>query len=203
MPVECDGEPPPTWQLSGTVAGSATTIVFDSMGVAIEQLGASATLGHFGSPRLGWTASAGGVFWGRIDDRDIAGGASVAGTVNWLPLYESPRRPFIAVTGSAGTEYLRATADDLQRHRWWAFDLRAGVMVGKTLWDRVVPYAALRVFGGPVLWTLAGQDVVGGDRYHVTFGAGLVVRLPRDADVSAEIMPLGERSASLGFTWRL
>ena len=173
------------------------------MPIAIEELGAAATIGRFPSPRLGWTATAGGVLAGHIDGRDIAGGATAAGTVNWLPLYESPRRPFIAVTGSLGTSYVRATADDLQRHRWWAFDLRAGAMVGKTLWDRVVPYAAVRVFGGPVLWTLAGADVVGGDRYHVTVGAGLVVRLPRDADLSAEVMPLGERSASLGFTWRL
>jgi len=71
---------------------------------------------------------------------------------------------------------------------------------------------AIQTQTGASTYTITAKDiqaqylepyVVGGDRYHVTVGAGLVVRLPRDADLSAEVMPLGERSASLGFTWRL
>ena len=203
MPEKCDGSEPSTWQVTGSVSGFSTQIVFDGMRVAVEQLATTATVGNFASPRLGWSASAGGILAGRIEGRDVSGGGTVSGTLSWLPVYERPARPFVAFTATLGASFARALGDDEMRHSWWAFDLRAGAMVGKTLWDRVVPYAAVRVFGGPVLWTLAGADVVGGDRYHVTVGAGLVVRLPRDADLSAEVMPLGERSASLGFTWRL
>ena len=53
-----------------------------------------------------------------------------------------------------------------------AFDLRGGVTVGKTFAERWVPYASVRAFAGPVMWHRAGEDVTGGDRYHVTAGAG-------------------------------
>ncbi len=203
MPEDCDGSAPPTWQVTGSVAGFSTTIVFDAMDVDVEQLAVTATVGHFATPRLGWTASAGGIVAGRIADRDISGGATVAGTINWLAVYEGALHPFVAVTGSLGTSYVRATADDMHRRSWWAFDGRAGAMVGKTFAEHWVPYAAARVFGGPVFWTLGGDGVVGSDRYHVTLGGGLVVRLPHHADISVELMPLGEQSAALGATLRL
>ncbi len=51
-----------------------------------------------------------------------------------------------------------------------------------------------------MFWHRAGAAVVGGDRYHVTAGAGLTVRLPGQVDVTAELMPLGEQSATVGVT---
>ena len=41
------------------------------------------------------------------------------------------------------------------------------------------------------------------DRYHVTLGGGLVVRLPGSVDLTAEGMPLGEKSAAVGVTLHL
>lgn len=66
-----------------------------------------------------------------------------------------------------------------------------------------MPYATARGFGGPVWWRRAGSEQIGSDRYHVTAGAGLIVRLPGSFDVTAEAMPLGERSAALGMTRHL
>jgi len=200
LPHDCDGTEPPTWQVTGSVAGFSTTIVFDAMHVSVEQLAVTATLGRFATPRFGWTVSAGGVIGGSIDDRTVSGGATIAGSINWLVVYERERRPFVALTGSLGTSYVRAIADDLRHRTWWAIDGRAGVMVGKTLAERWVPYLAARVFGGPVFWELSGAAVTGNDRYHVTLGAGLIARLPGGIDVTAEAMPLGERSAVLGVT---
>jgi hypothetical protein len=142
----------------------------------------------------------GGIFAGSIDGRDLGGGATVGGTLSWLPVYERAVRPFVAFTASAGIGFARARADDEMQHSWWAFDLRGGITVGKTLAGRWVPYASARGFGGPVFWRHAGAGVVGGDRYHATLGAGLIARLPRGIDVTAEAMPLGERSAALGVT---
>ena len=200
MPAECDGSDPPTWQVTGAVSGFSTEIVFNDMRIPVEQLATTATLGHFPTARLGWSVTAGGVLAGQIDGRDVSGGGTVAGTVSWLPVYEGARRPFLAVTGTLGTAFVRAPADDAMTHSWWAFDARVGVTVGKTFAGRWVPYASLRGFGGPVFWQRAGEGITGGDRYHVTAGAGLIVRLPGSLDLTVEGMPLGERSAAFGLT---
>jgi hypothetical protein len=202
LPGQCDGSDPPTWQVSGTVSGFSTDIVFDGKRVAVEQLATTASVGNFPTPRLGWSITAGGVVAGKIGDASISGGATASGAVSWLPVYERPGRPFVAVTGSLGAGYARAPVDGMA-HSWWALDARGGVAVGKTLGDHWVPYLAARAFAGPVFWRLAGADVTGADRYHVTAGLGLTVRLPRSLDVTAEGMPLGERSAALGVTVHL
>lgn len=190
--------------MTGSVSGFSTDIVFDGgVRLPVEQLAATATVGHFASPRLGWSLTAGGVLGGTIEHRDVSGGATGVATLSWLPVYERPGRPFIAVTGSLGTSFVRAMGDDAMTHSWWAFDARAGVTVGKTFADRWVPYASARGFGGPVYWEHAGAGVSGSDRYHVTLGGGLIVRLPASVDVTAEVMPLGERSAALGVTLHL
>lgn len=203
MPAECDGSDPPTWQLTGALSGFSTQIVFEGTRVSVEQLAATATVGHFGSPRFGWSVTAGGILAGQIDDRDVSGGGTVAGTVSLLPLYEGARRPFVGLTATFGTAYARAQGDDEMQHSWWALDLRGGVTVGKTIAERWVPYLSARVFAGPVFWHRAGDDVVGADRYHVTVGAGLIVRLPGGIDATVEGMPLGEQSAALGVTKHL
>jgi hypothetical protein len=203
LPGHCDGTEPPTWQLTGAVSGFSTQIVFDGVRVPVEQFATTATVGNFPTPRLGWSATAGGVVAGQIDGRDVSGGATLVGSLSWLPMYERETRPFVAVTGSLGTSYVRAPGDDRMTHSWLAFDARAGVTVGKTFADHFVPYVSARGFGGPVMWHRAGGDVSGGDRYHYTVGGGLIVRLPRSLDVALEGMGLGERSAALGVTLHL
>lgn len=202
LPGQCDGSDPPTWQVSGTVSGFSTDIDFGATRLAVEQLATTASVGNFPSPRLGWSITAGGVVAGKIGDADITGGATASGTVSWLPVYEGRTRPFVAFTASFGVGFARASLDQMP-HSWWAFDARGGVAVGKTVAEHWVPYLAVRGFGGPVYWRVAGVDGTGSDRYHVTVGAGLTVRLPRSLDLTAEGMPLGEHSAALGLTLHL
>lgn len=203
MPAECDGSAPSTWQVTGAVSSFSTQIKFDGARVPVEQLAATATVGNFPSPRLGWSVTAGGILGGEVEGRDVSGGGTLVGTLTWLPVYERAVRPFVALTGSLGASFARAQADDQMTRSWVGTDARAGVTVGKTFAARWVPYLAARVFEGPVFWHRAGDDVVGGDRYHVTFGGGLIVRLPGSVDVTVEGMPLGERSAAVGVALHL
>jgi hypothetical protein len=80
----------------------------------------------------------------------------------------------------------------------YAFDVRAALTVGKTFWNTLSPYAAVRAFGGPVFWSYDGKSLLGTDQYHVQVGGGLVTALPRGFDVFVEGVPLGERAVTLG-----
>lgn len=200
MPESCDGDDAsPTWQVTAAADATSTTLSFDGAHVALREYAVTATIGHFATPRLGWTIGGGAIVGGTIEGRPIAGGATIAAALSWLPVYERARRPFVGVSASLAAAYARATADDGAQHAFSPWDLRGGVMVGKTF-SPVVVYAAARVFGGPVFWHRNGDGVVGTDRYHVTVGAGVTVRLPARFDLAIEAMPLGEQSAAAALT---
>ena len=179
----------------------ATTIVFAGVPVSLRETAATATIGHFATSRLGWSITAGGIIAGSVEGRDLHGGGTIGASVSYLALLESARRPFAGVSATLGTALIRATADDGRTRLWSAWDVRGGVIVGKTL-GRLVPYLAGRVFGGPVFWHRSGDPVIGGDRFHVTAGIGLILRLPGGVDLTGEGMPLGEHSATAAVSLR-
>jgi len=80
-----------------------------------------------------------------------------------------------------------------------AADLRLGATVGWMILERFVPYATARVFGGPVFWrALAdGGDLSGTDRYHFQVGGGLTAIIVSGLYITAEHVPLGEKSSSI------
>jgi hypothetical protein len=80
----------------------------------------------------------------------------------------------------------------------YAFDVRAGLTVGKTFWSVLSPYASLRAYGGPVIWTYKGKTVVGSDDYHVQGAFGVAAALPEGWDAFAEGAPGGERGVTVG-----
>lgn len=80
----------------------------------------------------------------------------------------------------------------------YAFDIGLNLTVGKTFWNVLSPYASARVFGGPVIWKLAGKTQTGTDLHHYKIAAGMVCALPRNVDLFAEVAPLGERSVTIG-----
>lgn len=201
LPETCDGTAIPTWSITGAVETMSTTIVFEGARVALRETAATATIGHFTTARLGWSITAGGIVAGSIEGRGVRGGGTLGGSVSYLALYESARRPFVGVSATFGTALIRGTADDGSGRSWSAWDLRGGVIAGKTF-GPFVPYLAARGFGGPVFWYRSGGAATGSDRYHVTAGAGLILRLPGRIDVTFEGMPLGEQSATLGASLR-
>jgi hypothetical protein len=80
----------------------------------------------------------------------------------------------------------------------YAFDVRVGLTVGKTFWNAISPYAAVRAFGGPVFWNIDGQTRSGTDRLHFQVAAGMVSSLPGGVDLFAEGSPGGERAVTIG-----
>lgn len=159
-----------------------------------------ATLSYHPGPRYGVAVGAGAVLGGSANTGSSGDvGLGEIGTVSgsWLALLETARRPFVLATAALSVSTTTAVSDDGARHRLTAGDLRAGIAVGKSF-GRVVPYAAARVFGGPVYWRLGGADVTGTDAYHYTIGVGARVRLPAHFDAFVEAMPIGAASFSLG-----
>jgi hypothetical protein len=150
------------------------------------------------SPSLGFAVGLGAILDGAAGehDGDVSSGAAASAAVTWLALFEGERRPFVLLSLSLAGSRAEAVSDDGEPHGLSAFDARAGVMAGKTF-GPATPYAVARVFGGPVSWTLGGEDVTGGDVHHYTVGAGASVRLARRVNLAVEGMALGERSATV------
>lgn len=181
----------------------ATDLSFASGdGAYIERRAATASLSYRVSDTISVQAGLGATLGGRFVFReerfklDPGWIASVAGT--WKVYGKTRDDPFVIVGGALAasggpTRDAAGGAQDM-----FAIDLRISALAGKTFFDVLSPYVALRAFGGPVFWRYRGEDLVGGDQYHFQVGAGLLLALPRRFDVFVEVVPLGERAAALG-----
>lgn len=78
-----------------------------------------------------------------------------------------------------------------------AADLRAGLRATWTVARAFFPYAALRVFGGPVTWDRETGSRSGSDVHHYQFALGAALKWGPVLFV-AEAAPVGERGASAG-----
>jgi len=108
------------------------------------------------------------------------------------------RVPTIDVSLSLGASWTRAAAPDIQvKTTYFAADARLGARAGWSIGGKVFPYAAIRVFGGPVHWEISEEDVTGTDIHHYQLAAGSAVQLGSVA-VYAEWAGLGEKALSVG-----
>ena len=160
------------YQLSGT-----TTLSF---GAGAGTGGSLTVSGIHYAIRPGWLAT------GSYARRLVDGEGSLPFVILGLSFGASGASTAVSVSGFESTAPL------------YAFDFRAGLTVGKTFLDVLSAYAAARVFGGPVVWKLAGAAALGTDVNHYQLAAGLVTALPRGFDVFLEGAPLGERSVTVG-----
>jgi hypothetical protein len=178
------------------MTGFRTELGFDDIETRVEETSVVATASYQASPRWGFQLGAGVVLGGEIvrgnEIFDVGTGGTLSVAASHLPVYETARRPFLLVTLALAASFASAGDESLT-----AGDLRAGVMAGKTFGGVVTPYVTARVFGGSVFWTIAGDSVVGGDEHHYALGGGATLRLGR-FDLFAELLPLGERSLTLG-----
>jgi hypothetical protein len=205
LPQQCNGTVTETpWSAGVTVSGFSTTIDFGEARAGLDEQSAVASLGYHFGPRWGLNGTVGAILGGRTAvagvDRDVSAGLIASLSGNWLAVYEGARRPFLLASATLGVSTVTAVSDDDQRHRLTSSDLRLASLVGKTF-GPLVPFAVARLFGGPVAWRLGGKSVLGGDTHHYAVGAGLIARLPARLDLFAELVPLGERSATAGLTF--
>ena len=108
------------------------------------------------------------------------------------------RSPAVDLSLFLGASWTRTVAPGLSgKTRYFASDARFGVRAGWTAPGESFVYLAARVFGGPVKWKLADQDVTGTDTHHYQLAAGAAKRIGR-AGIYLEFAPVGERAMSAG-----
>lgn len=173
--------------------------------IEVQQFAVVAIGGYSWPSRLSVRGSIGAVLDGSLEgagerhdlDPGIVGSVSVAR--QWLI-------GAWFVTGSAGLSASRATTTRqdamAEPAAIVATDLRLGAMVGRTF-GVVSPYVLARGFAGPVSWSLGGTDVKGSDTHKYQLGIGASVALGADLAILIDVAALGERSASLGMSYRL
>lgn len=174
----------------------------DDTSAKLSEQSAVATLGYYLSGDTVLRASVGAVLNGELErssahyDLDPGWLVVLGASTRWR--LGDGRRWFATGSVTAGVSATSTAAPDGARADLRAWDLRVGGAAGATLADRFSPYLLARVFGGPVEWSVDGDDVLGTDRYHVQLGAGMSVALPAGVSALVDLSALGERSASLG-----
>jgi len=187
------------WSLSGVTTWTALNF---SGGLRADETRTATLLSVAYSPTPRWTfeAGAGAAFGGKLSLPDgahtFSPGPSTMLGASWK-IVEG--RPFVIASAQLSFTSARTHSDSAAATAAYdAFDLRLSGIVGVTLWDRLSPYALVRVFGGPIEWTYAGAQVTGTDVNHYQVGAGLALLLTRRCDLFVEGAPLGEQALAGG-----
>lgn len=93
-------------------------------------------------------------------------------------------------------------SDNKSKTDYISTDVRLDIRSSWKVNNRFFPFAAVRVFGGPIMWNIDGDDVAGTDIYHYHLSIGSAVKVgPTVAFL--EWAGLGEQSfkAGLSFAW--
>jgi len=213
-PTGCEGNyqarPERAWILGAALGAFDTELIFeDDTEPDITEISLVASGGYRWGE--GWSArlAAGAVLAGTIehDGRTHEVGAGWVVAASLSRSFTFAGRWFAAGSVTAGFSSI-STEEDLgasmgERVDLMSGDVRLGVIAGVTLWERVSPYAQARAFGGPVMWTLDGQDITGTDQHHYQLGLGVNASLPWDLSALLDVSVLGERALSIGVSAEL
>jgi len=192
----------PLWQLSATYGLAASELSFSndetvSVRRRVVSVGIERRLGDRWAIQAGAGASLGGDLQLGDERYDLAPGwvASLGGSLRILE--GEGMDPFLlaALSIAVGSALAQGPTDEAM---FTASDARLSLTVGKVFWHALAPYAVARVFGGPVFWKRHGESITGTDKYHVELGVGLLATAGGRMGAFFELIPLGERSVSLG-----
>ncbi len=193
---------PLRFRVSAGVIESATTIVFSGADeVRLERTAVSAAFEWRLRDDLSLSFSAGAMLRGRMwgaEQATVQPGALAAVTLSWRIVEPVGQAPLVLWTNTVSFVWHQTLLSSGERVPYTAFDLRTGIVVGKTFWNMFTPYAVARLFGGPVYWRVGGQAAQGTDKFHFQVGAGAVLSLKRIVDLYVEAVPLGELAAVAG-----
>ena len=147
---------------------------------------------------------AGAVLGGSFDapgaPAEVLPGPLFQAQASWLALDGRGAVPFLALTAGLSGSWTR-TRGPSGEVALSALDLSLSASAGKAIAGVVAPYLGVKVFGGPVYWTWAGQPVTGTDAYHYQVAVGVAAALPWGLDLVAEAAPFGARSATISVGW--
>jgi hypothetical protein len=181
-----------------------TTIGFGDRDADLTETSVAMGVSRRFGPDLSVRVAAGAVLGGTLETEsrefDVGTGvlASVAVSYRWS--LGPKKRWFVSATGAFSASFTDTTEKTAgaPTESLSAMDLRVGVIAGATIARRFSPYLLARGFGGPVGWTLDGEELTGSDRNKYQVGAGVSVTLPANINLVIDGSALGERSASLG-----
>jgi len=106
--------------------------------------------------------------------------------------------PFIDLSLFLGASWSETeTQGSADKTSYFAADARLGARAGWNTGGTIFPYAAARVFGGPVDWEINGEEVTGTDEHHYQLAIGAAVRAGA-VSIYAEWAGLGEKGLSAG-----
>jgi hypothetical protein len=195
------------WRAGAAFGVAGTNLIFQNApDVAIERRAATVAIECRVAAETTLTLGGGASLGGSMITE---GGARFQILPGWLVSFTYARRllegrgaaPFLMIAISAaasGANTRESRPGSTDGGMLYAIDVRAGLVVGKTFWNVLSPYGALRGFGGPVFWDYRGATAVGTDQYHFQVGFGMVASLPRRFDLYVEGAPLGERAFTFG-----
>lgn len=140
---------------------------------------------------------------GSTEHYEIRPGVVWALTVGRRWFGTKPAMPYLLLVGTfSGSSTSTRRESDGEVAGLHAFDAKADLSVGWTLGDAFSPYAAVRAFGGPVLWKQDGEQRLAGDLYHVTLACGFNLSIANRVSAYFDGAFLGARGLSGGFAVR-
>ena len=183
-----------------------TTVRFDGdRDVDVEMSTVSAAAGWLINDRWTARASAGVILGGELKPgdgsvHDVDGGGIAAIGAEYRALVGGAGELFVDLSMFLGMSWTKtAVAGSATQKSYSATDARLGVRSGYNVGNKFFPFLGLRVFGGPVKWELADEDVTGSDIHHYQVALGAAAQLGR-IGLFAEYAGLGEKAFSAGLS---
>jgi hypothetical protein len=203
------------WHVGGGLSSSSTTLVFQGKGLdeklELDQWRSAffSTLEWRATPRWNLRSGLGMSWFGGLGDSDatvyegINPGVVATLGASYVAIQGSRKSPFLLLDAQLSANYASTSSTsvalrDTSPTPYSAYDLRFGVVFGMTFFRFLTPYALARVFGGPVLWSIDDEPVVGSDKYHYQLGLGVSVTVFSRLDFFLEGVGLGERGGTAG-----
>jgi hypothetical protein len=209
-PTGCDATPSEAeahpWFAGASVGYVVSDLVFDGTSdYRLQRPSVVALVGRRLSSRASVEFAAGALLGGSLVGEglhyDTKPGwvGTLTGAYRWTD--QPGRVPLFVTTLTLGASRspIRERGGAGERSSVMSDDLRLGAIVGWTFGRVWAPYAALRVFGGPVTFNQDGSERVGSDRHHFALAVGSNFVIAEQLELSVDWAYLGERGISGGF----